>query len=36
MGAGGDESGDSTDDLLFSINRRQRVLRPRLPGRGGK
>ncbi|XP_075148093.1 DDB1- and CUL4-associated factor 10 homolog [Haematobia irritans] len=31
---GGDESGDSTDDFLLSINRRQRVLRPRLPGGG--
>nr|XP_013097944.1 unnamed protein product [Stomoxys calcitrans] len=30
----GDESGDSTDGLRFSINRRQRVFRPRLPGRG--
>ncbi|XP_061402970.1 DDB1- and CUL4-associated factor 10 homolog [Musca vetustissima] len=34
MGAG-DESGDSPDDLLISINRRQRALRSRLPGRGG-
>lgn len=35
LGGGGDESGDSTDDFLFSINRRQRALRSRLPGRGG-